>query len=837
MARFGLEQADQAAGVIGSVAGLVGLGVSLVTLRSPDSTEAAGAGWGRDWVSSAAGLSGYRPPRSSTPVRGRDTELSRLDRLAKGREGGGLAVICGTGGLGKTTLAAEFARRAQRAGKAVFWVRWQDDAGLLADDLTRVAQALGLPESAVADAHNGRAVLVDTVWGHLAATRGWVVVVDNVDTPGRVGPGSEPLASYRGWLRPDGGGLLLVTSRDTSLATWGTRAHLTALEPLAEADAGALLLQHAPTAGTLEEAAALGVRLGGLPLALDAAGRYLAQPTSRHRTFTSYRNALEAEFEDLIGAAHPGASDPEIARTVIRHTWELSLVHLEDEGYPLTRPLLHLLALLELAPIPRSLITARLLTDATGTSVMAAEVDTALAGLHRYGLISAGTSDSVPSSSGEAQVALHPLVRDVMALTPLHPSDTTALAALDVHLLRAAEEATQAGRTGGAVTRMLASHLPPVLYRSADYPLARTTVNTLADALGALGNPVDERHLREHLLNASSATHGSDHPDTLASRNNLAAALNSLGHHREAADLHEAVLAVRERILGPTHLDTLASRNNLANTLHDLGQHQQAADLHEAVLLERERILGATHLDTLASHSNLATALNDLGRYQEAIDLHRTVLGERERILGPDHPDTLASRNNLANALSKVGQHQEAADLHRTVLAVSQRTLGPHHPATLTSSNNYANTLLDLGQHREAADLHRTVLTERERLLGPHHPDTFRSRHNLAYALHDLNRHQEAADILSGVLAVSERALGPDHPDTLRSRNNLAAVLNNLGRHQEAVDILRDVLTASLRTLGPDHPDTVICRSNLTAAQTNALIRQTSPTRRWPRRR
>ncbi|MET7509990.1 tetratricopeptide repeat protein [Streptomyces albidoflavus] len=728
--RFGLEQADQAAGVIGSVAGLTGLGVQLLATRS---SEAAGASPGREWVSSAAGLSGYQPPQSSTPVRGRETELSTLHRLAKGREGGGLAVICGTGGLGKTTLAAEFARRAQRAGKAVFWVRWQDDAGLLADDLTRVAQALGLSESAVADAHSGRAVLVDTVWGHLAVTRGWVVVVDNVDTPGRVGPGAEPLANYRGWLRPDGGGLLLVTSRDTSTATWGTRAHLIALEPLAAADAGAVLLQHAPTAGTPEEARALGVRLGGLPLALDAAGRYLAQPTSRHRTFSSYRNALEAEFEDLLGAAHPGASDPEIARTVVRHTWELSLAHLEDEGYPLTRPLLHLLALLELAPIPRSLITPALLSDATGATVTAAEIDTALAGLHRYGLLSGGTSDGDPAHGGAAHLALHPLVRDVMALTPSETDNTTTLGALDHHLLQAAQEAAEAGRAGTVTALLLSPHLPPVLDRGTDGSLAESTVDALADALRASGHPAEERHLREHVLNVSERTLGTDHPDTLASRNNLANALGDLGHHQEAAELHRTTLTAYERALGTDHPDTLTSRNNLANALHGLGHHQEAAELHRTTLHTRQRTLGTDHPDTLTSRNNLANALNGLCQHQEAAELHRTTLTAYEHTLGTDHPGTLTSRHNLANALHELGHHQEAAELHRTTLSAYEHTLGTDHPHTLASRNNLAVTLYDLGHHEEAAELHRTVLTAYERTLGPDHPHTLASRDNLAF--------------------------------------------------------------------------------------------------------
>ncbi|MGI5365162.1 hypothetical protein [Streptomyces iakyrus] len=48
--------------------------------------------------------------------------------------------------MGKTTLAAQIAREAEAAGRAVFWVSWRDDPSRLAQDLTNVAQALGLHE-------------------------------------------------------------------------------------------------------------------------------------------------------------------------------------------------------------------------------------------------------------------------------------------------------------------------------------------------------------------------------------------------------------------------------------------------------------------------------------------------------------------------------------------------------------------------------------------------------------------------------------------------------------------------------------------------------------------
>ncbi|SCE62105.1 Tetratricopeptide repeat-containing protein, partial [Streptomyces sp. Termitarium-T10T-6] len=472
--------------------------------------------------------------------------------------------------LGKTTLAAEAAAQARAQGQVVVWIRWRDDPERLGQDLAQAAHILGLPESRLEEARTGRVSLVDAVWGHLATVTGWLIVVDNVDTPTRVGPGSGPPAAYRGWLRPHGGGVLLVTSRDTTRQTWGPDADLLHLQPLADEAAGTVLLDAAPHAGTEAEAEALAVRLGGLPLALNAAGAYLSVPTSRHRTFTAYQHALETEFADLLGAEHPtAATDPETARRVVRHTWDLSLDQLHSDGYTLARPVLQLLALLEPAPVPRTLITPELVTNATGLSATAAAVDAALAGLHQYGLLHAPeTNQAELASTVVGRLQLHPLVREVTAHTRTRPEPTnTWLAAIDEHLTLAVDAvAGMPGRAGWPTARLLAPHLPAHLDRNTphNFNSARDTLNALAETLFDAGASWEEFVLRRRLLDAEADHLGHDHMDTQASRNNFANALNELGEHRQAADLHRQILADRERVLGPDHPDTLTSRHNLA---------------------------------------------------------------------------------------------------------------------------------------------------------------------------------------------------------------------------------------------------------------------------------
>ncbi|MGW3324022.1 hypothetical protein [Streptomyces virginiae] len=82
------------------------------------------------------------------------------------------------------------------------WVR-RHGQGELAEQMTRIALACGLTEERLEEARAGRAALPDLVWEQLERAGRWLVVLDNVDDPGAVGPGGEPVVSR--W-RPIGGG-------------------------------------------------------------------------------------------------------------------------------------------------------------------------------------------------------------------------------------------------------------------------------------------------------------------------------------------------------------------------------------------------------------------------------------------------------------------------------------------------------------------------------------------------------------------------------------------------------------------------------------------------------
>ncbi|MFE4700381.1 tetratricopeptide repeat protein [Streptomyces sp. NPDC056738] len=681
-------------------------------------------------------------------VHGRERELARLMALLKNPHGR-FAVVCGAGGMGKTTLAAALAEQARRDGYAVFWIRWRGPE-ILSDDFVQTAVGCGLPRSAISAAQSGSDNLPDTVWRQLAGKKKWLLIVDNLDEAEQISLEGERVADYRSWVRPYGRGLFLVTSRDTSSTTWGPAAELIRVEPLDVAAGGRVLLDNAPGGGTAAEAEALASRLGGLPLALQAAGSYVTGSTSRHRGFAAYQSALEEELTALVGADHPRPDDPNASRSTVRRTWEVSLDQLDREGIPLARPLLRQLALFAQAPVPLAIITPELLTTALRQPVGQAAVDQALAGLERYGLLGVPAEQRHPSGAGPyagRSVTLHPLVREITALTVTadEPDRLQHYEQATVNALRGEVAALRiVGTAGWNAARLLAPHLPLLLDHPGLVPAedACAALNTLADVLGDAGSYALQLSLRQAVLDHHVESLGDHHPDTFTARNHFANSLHCLGWYERSESIHRQNLADRMRVLGPEHPDTLTSRNNVGYVLNLRGQYAEAATLHAQVLTDRTRLLGEDHLLTLTSRDNLAKSFGRLGDASAAITLHTQNIAECTRVLGSDHPLTLTSRDNLAAAVNRGGDPARAAELHQAVLRDRTRTLGPDHPHTLTSGNSLADALHRLGRHTEAAELLERILTDRVRILGADHPDSLGTRLQLATCRSESGRQQ-----------------------------------------------------------------------------------------------
>ncbi|NUR02190.1 MAG: tetratricopeptide repeat protein [Streptomyces sp.] len=673
-----------------------------------------------------------RPYVDAEAVRGRGPELDRLWALLR-RPHGRFGVVCGAGGFGKTTLAAALAERAEQHGYTVFWIRWQDRDSFVVQ-MTQVAVACGMDDTDLQAARTELVSLPDAVWRRLGATRRWLLVVDNVDQAEQLGLSPGSVGDYRGWVRPEGDGLLLLTSRDTSRETWGPRAQLVELSVLDGLAGAEVLRDAAPQAGSAQDAEKLSERLGGLPLALRSAGAYIARPGSRYQTFDDYRSALDRDPSALLGASDPVQRSSDAVRQAVRHTWELSLDQLESTGSPTARPLLRMLSLLADAPIPQAWITPVLLRSVTDVRVRNRDVEAALTGLHQFGLL--GAADRAQYGD-TAALLIHPLVREINAFLLASSPGVDIEVWRRAALLRTAQMAARLTRD------------------SADWPTARVLaphVQLLFEHRGLVSEDL--------VLNA---------------RSRVLAALFAAGEFAPAAALARAAYVSDETTYGAEHARTDKSRSMLCGALGNLGRHAEVAGLMREALARQTQVLGPDHHRTLQSKRSLGTALSNLGQYDEALALLRETVAQRERVVGPDNALTLISRRSLANALSNSGRYAEAAEIHRHMLQMQLAAAGADDPKVLRSRNNLAVALDGLGRHAEAVELLRDTLHRREASLGPDHPHTLATRHNLAVTLLHQGQRAEALDLLRQALESRERVMGLEHAATLATRRVLRA--------------------------------------------------------------
>ena len=647
-------------------------------------------------------------------------------------------VLYGLGGVGKTSMAVEYAHR-HLAEVAVAWQLAAEDQTVLAAEFGLLAAHLGV--SGLGDVHDP----VRSVHSALAAyPTKWLLIFDNV----------PDATSVRAFLPPVGRGRVLITSQN---AHWSSGRVLEV--PVLDRQIAAAFLVNRTTDSDLEAAAELADQLGGLPLALEQAAAYI-QATGA--TLAEYLALFLERRSDVLSRGEVVGHPATVAATL-----GLALSRLERDA-PAAAGLLRLLACMAPEPIAIPLLLAGgEVTDGLDGDVAAALGPLLGDQLARRDAVLALRRYSLVTPAGDETVLVHRLVQAV-TLDQAGAGQARAWCQAAAALTEAAIPGSPDLPATWLTCAALLPHARAVL--AYDSP----GMSRLGNYLSCSGSYTAALDLWQKITAAKDRVLGAEHPETLSARNSLCLQTGEAGNPTAARDLLAELLPVEERILGAKHPETLTTRASLARWTGQAGDRATAREMYTALLSDIERVLGLDHFETLATRHNLAHQTGGAGGPTVARDMLAGLLPDIRRVLGVEHPDTLTTRASLAHWTGKAGDPAAARDMYAALLPDRERVLGRDHPDTLRTRHNFAVRTGQAGDAAAARDLLAELLPVEERVLGAEHPDTLRTRLNLAVRTGQAGDSAAARDLLAELKPVMERVLGREHPDTVRANDSLA---------------------------------------------------------------
>ena len=581
---------------------------------------------------------------------GRESFLADLE--AGFTSAGGVQVVHGLGGVGKSQAAMEFARR-HRANYAItWWVRAESESSLV-ESLSKLASRLGRAVSDNASADTVR----DLVNATLGSRSDWLLVFDDVTS-------KTEIARY---LPRSGKGHVLITTRSADVATLGRSQPLTVLDR----DESIRFLRQRTGRHDESEYAAdrLAHALGDLPLALEQASAVIL---GEHQSFEQYLTRFETEWATLLQA---GPAPTHYPHTVAM-TWGLAFQAVETTS-PSAAGLLNFASFLCPDSVSNKMLrdgSAHLPDSVASLARNPVTLEKAMAALGAYSLVRREPDG----------VVIHRLVatvtRDRLELDEQMTWCKAAIEFLSYVFKFNSADVRSWRKCGELLPHVLdaAAHADRLGVATDD---AITLLNDAGRYLLKRAQYLDAQQALDRALSMSSRRYGESHPRLSAIANNLGRVFEQMGDESVAMQYFEMALTLDQTAYGDEHPHVAEVINNYGICIQKQGDRAQARDKFAFAASVYELHYGPDHPKLANILNNLGYALQSLGEPEAETHLLRA-LSIAEAHVGSDHPTTASILYNLATGLSRRGEPATARAYLERALQIDEIALGPDHPNT-----------------------------------------------------------------------------------------------------------------------------------------------------------
>ncbi|KAL4800740.1 Pfs, NB-ARC and TPR domain protein [Aspergillus venezuelensis] len=697
---------------------------------------------------------------------GRENELEELwDHLRPSRQGSRkVAALHALGGMGKTQLAAHFARIHRDDFTAAFWLNGKSRETLIQSLGSVIFQLPG--HGSDVTTRNEEEVQQDSInvlrWLAMAENNKWLLIFDNVNL---YSSDTENGYQIEDFFPKADHGSILITSRFLKSSELGKSIPL---KKLCSEHTIQLLLQTSgfslqdvnTTDQNAYDVANLVNYLDGLPLSITAAGTFI------RGTGTSFGKYIQYYRESWLSLQSHSEPNRHYEHGNILQTWLISYNEINRRD-PDAAKLLLLLAHYHYRDIWYELLasgTWRQNSPEWLTRIIFPEFNFREKMKTLIGFSFVGVNIQNDSYT------MHPVVRDWCLSVP----DKTAADQLDELALVSVARLipTSNGPNLWRLQNRLLAHVDYILgrlgsvtllpnydiwqslfqcgylyyaqcrfgnaawaYHWAQEMCKKTMVSTyssdrnfiylrrsLAELYIIQGKPVDAKEELERAL-AECANLPPEDPLVPFIMTSLGVAYSNNLEHNKAEETLKKAQSAFIAICGPEHIWSVDCLEKLGRVYTSNGQPEVAEPMCRAALEAKIKLLGPNDISTLESFSQLGHALQSLGRFEESEDMFLKGFAMQDTY-GPDNPLVLYHTRTFAWVLEKLGKLIMAESMYSRTSTGFERSLGAGHSETIRAMVRYGDFLMRKGRSGSAETEYERAYMNCKIALGPDHPST-----------------------------------------------------------------------------------------------------------------
>lgn len=686
------------------------------------------------------------------------------------------------GGSGKTQLAVEFCYRYGRYFQGVHWIQADQE---IVDELAACGTAMRLSALPQKTFERAQATLLS--WKRTGLH---LVVLDHAEKENDIFEWLEKMPTAR---------VLVTSSRPDWMAKTGF--YLYPLDILSHEDSRKLLKTHAQHLNKWKKVDFLPIleRLGGLPQAVDLAGRYLAVRPELSSNGYLAELTLADEILKRTTTTERNEESPSIPRLAAIYAVNWKQLKTREQN-PLIWECFHACGYFAPnVPIPYDILAKSMGHE------MDDDFKEAVTRLFTLGFLQVI----------EAGVVIHPRLNEFSRWMQQQGGEQDMLPRISEGLLSLARQANESNQPEEIESLWPHVRAAAEAAETAKLEHSGSIWNSLGYHLWSMTEYSGAQVCFEKALGLLEAIFGREHANIAAVKNNLGEVLYAQDEFAEARTCFEQALHIWRKTNGEEHANVATAYNNLGNTMKEIGDLTAAQVHYEKAVLIWRKTLGRQHPKLAATLLNLGEVLYKLGEKSAAQACFAQTFEVDEVVYGFDHPQRADRFNEIASILRNGNNPAGAAALYEQALRIFERVYGAEHAKIASTLNDLGEMLYQQDKIEEAKSCFRRAVKIGNEIFGAVHPYIATITNNLGSSQWMSGDLRGAQVSFERALEIDEAVYGIEHLSVARDANNLGSTLQAQGKPEEAKAYFKRALQIREHLLPPDHPKIIAIKQKL----------------------